>query len=141
MKNIYTARATATGGREGRIETDDKRLVSQLGRPGSNQAGTNPEQLFACGYAACFGGAVEFVAKQQKLDVNPVKVQSDVMLYQGDNGFSIGVVLDVALPGLDVTTAQNLVRAADNVCPYSKAVRGNIEVVLKANGQELKQAA
>jgi osmotically inducible protein OsmC len=113
----------------------------QLSKPGSGEPGTNPEQLFAAAYAGCFGGAVAFVAKQQKLDIGQVRVQADVMQFQGDDGFSIGAVLDVILPNIDPTTAQRLVQAADQICPYSKAVRGNIAVTLKANGNELAKAA
>jgi osmotically inducible protein OsmC len=140
-KTLYTAHATAIGGRTGKVETDDKKISTQLSRPGSGEPGTNPEQLFASGYSACFGSAVEFVAKQQKLDVGQVKVQADVILFQGDDGFSLGAVLDVALPGVDQPTAQKIVEAAHQVCPYSKATRGNIIVTLKANGQELAKAA
>jgi osmotically inducible protein OsmC len=140
-KTLYTAHATAIGGRAGKAETDDKKISVQLSRPGSGEPGTNPEQLFASGYSACFGSAVEFVAKQQKLDVGQVKVQADVILFQGEDGFSLGVVLDVTLPGIDQPTAQKIVTAAHQVCPYSKAIRNNIVVTLKANGQELAKAA
>ncbi len=140
-KALYTAHATATGGREGKVETDDKKISTQLSRPGSNQPGTNPEQLFASGYSACFGSAVEFVAKQQGLNLSNVNVQADVTLYQGEDGFSIGAVLDVELPGTDSLTAQKIVQAAHQICPYSKATRGNIDVTLKANGQELTAKA
>lgn len=140
-KTLYTAHATTIGGRTGKTETDDKVLSFQLSRPGSGEAGTNPEQLFASGYSACFGSAVEHVAKQQKLDVGQVKVQADVILFQGEDGFSLGAVLDVTLPGIDQPTAQKIVQAAHQVCPYSKATRNNIVVTLKANGQELAKAA
>ena len=140
-KILYTAHATAIGGREGKVETDDKKISLQLSPPIPGQNGTNPEQLFASGYSACFGSAVAFVAKQQKLELGPVEVQADIMLLQGEEGFSLGAVLDVTLPNIDQAMAQKLVTAAHQVCPYSKATRGNIIVTLKANGQELAKAA
>lgn len=140
MKTLYTAHVTATAGREGTAETDDKILSLKLTRPGTS-GGTNPEQLFAAGYAACFGGAVEAVAKKQGLNVSPVTVNSEVSLNQDDNGFFISAVLDVALPTLDAATAQQVVADAHQMCPYSKATRGNINVELRVNQQPLKAAA
>jgi osmotically inducible protein OsmC len=140
-KTLYTAHVTTIGGRVGKTETDDKKLNLQLSSPGSGEPGTNPEQLFACGYSACFGSAVEVVAKQQNVEVGPVKIQADVMLFHDEDGYSIGAVLDINLPNLDQTTAQMIVQAAHQICPYSKATRGNIIVTLKANGQELAKAA
>lgn len=141
MKTLYTAHANVKGGREGHAETDDKQISVNLAAPGSGKAGTNPEQLFACGYAACFGSAVQHVARQQKLDTGDVDVQADVQLNQDEQGFSIAVDLNVTVAKLDAKTAEKLVNDAHQVCPYSKATRGNIEVRLKANGQNLKQAA
>jgi len=145
MKALYTAHAKVVGGRNGHAETDDKNLVVELASPGAatkkSGAVTNPEQLFACGYAACFGGAIEFVAKQQKLTVSDVEVNSDVTLNQGDDGFSIGVTLNIVVPGIDAATAQKLVQDAHKVCPYSKAIHGNVEVILKVNDEPLARAA
>ncbi|MBV8939087.1 MAG: organic hydroperoxide resistance protein [Alphaproteobacteria bacterium] len=141
MKTLYTAHATATGGREGRAETNDGQLSVTLSRPGGNKPGTNPEQLFACGYAACFGGALDFIAKQQHVKLNEVKVASEVALNQDDGGFFISAVLNVSLPGLDRAGAEKLVRAAHQMCPYSKATRNNIKVELKVNDQPLALAA
>jgi len=142
MKTLYTARATSTHGRAGHAQTDDGKISVDLSPPGSNGKGTNPEQLFACGYAACFGGAVEFVAKQQKLDIGEANIAIEVSLHQDEQtGFSLSAVLDVSLPKLDAAAAQKLVEAAHQTCPYSKATRGNIPVTLKVNSQELSKAA
>ena len=142
MKTLYTAHATTIAGREGRSETDDKQLSLNLSRPGSGKLGTNPEQLFACGYSACFGSAIEAVAKIQKVAVSEIKVQADVTLNQDDNnGYFIGATLNVSLAGVDDATAKKIVEAAHQMCPYSKATRGNIEVKLQVNNQSLASAA
>jgi Ohr subfamily peroxiredoxin len=140
-KTLYTAHATAIGGREGHAETDDKKVSVDFAAPGSGKLGTNPEQLFACGYAACFGGALAHVARLQKIDIGTPNIKSDVSLNQGDDGFSISVVLNVVLSGLDNATAEKLVATAHTVCPYSKATRGNIDVAIKVNDQPLSKAA
>jgi len=141
MKTLYTAHATAVGGRQGHTQTDDGKISLDLASPGSGKEGSNPEQLFACGYAACFGSAIDFVAKQQKLEVGTITVASDVRLNQGDDGFSIGVTLNVSLPSLNAAAASALVNAAHQVCPYSKATRGNVVVELRVNDQPLAAAA
>jgi len=143
-KILYTAHATAIGGRNGYAKTDDEVLKLDLSSPGSPNAkpgSTNPEQLFACGYAACFGSALEFVAKENKVTIEDAQVQADVTLNKDESGFFISVTLNVSLPGLAKDAAAKLVEAAHQVCPYSKATRGNIEVTLKANDHALKQAA
>jgi len=140
MKTLYTAHATTTGGRDGQSKSDDGLIDLKLARPGSG-AGSNPEQLFAAGYSACFGSAVQYVAQLQKIETGEVSVEAAVSLNQGDDGFSIAVVLSVNLPNLDATAAQALVEKAHTVCPYSKATRGNINVTLNANGLELAKAA
>jgi lipoyl-dependent peroxiredoxin len=142
MKTLYTAHAVATG-RDGNAKTDDGLLSVHLARPGSGKTGTNPEQLFAAGYGACFASAVQYLAGQQKLTLSGVSVQADVNLNQDEKtGFSLGVTLNVLLPGLDKKTAEQLVQKAhQDVCPYSKATRGNIEVTLKVNDQPLSKAA
>lgn len=142
MKTLYTAHATTVGGRQGHSETDDKQLSLNLSSPGSGKPGTNPEQLFACGYSACFGSAIEAVAKKQQVSVSEIKVHADISLNQDEaTGYSISAVLNVSLAGVDAATAQTLVEAAHQICPYSKATRGNIEVTLKVNDQPLKAAA
>ncbi|MBL8711944.1 MAG: organic hydroperoxide resistance protein [Alphaproteobacteria bacterium] len=135
MPVLYTAKAHVTGGRDGAGETDDKKLSVTLSRPGGAGTGTNPEQLFAIGYAACFAGAVGFVAGQKKLETGTINIQSEVTLNQDEKGFSLGVILNVLLPSLDKAEAAELVKEADKVCPYSKGIRGNVPVTLKANGE------
>jgi osmotically inducible protein OsmC len=141
MKTIYTAHATSVGGRAGHVETDDKRLAFDL-TPSNSKTGTNPEQLFACGYAACFGSALDAVAKKDNIDIGKVTLSIDVDLQQDEKGgFSLAATINVSLPGLDKATAEQLVNKAHHVCPYSKATRGNIPVNLKVNDQPLAQAA
>jgi lipoyl-dependent peroxiredoxin len=138
---IYTAAAHVTGGRaEGHGKTSDGALEVDLRLPaemGGQGGGTNPEQLFAVGYAACFEGALGVVARRAKLDPGEVSIDSSVSLSpNGQGGFLLGVGLDVVLPGVaDPSQAAELVRSAHQVCPYSNATRGNIEVSLTANGQ------
>lgn len=142
MKTLYTAYAVATAGRDGFAETSDRNLSVKLAPPGVAKPGaTNPEQLFACGYGACFGGAVAFVAKTQNVAIGEVKVNAEVKLNQDENGFLISVILDVNIGNVDNPTAQKLVLAAHQVCPYSKATRGNITVDLQVAGQPIKAAA
>lgn len=137
MKTLYTANATSIAGRGGNVETDDKRLSLQLGKPGSG-VGTNPEQLFACGYSACFGSAVEAMAKKHGIDAGKITIKAEVNLNQDEEGgFYISASLDAILPSVDQGKAAELVKAAHQICPYSKATRGNIDVVLKANGQAI----
>lgn len=137
MSIIYTAHATAIGGRTGKVSTDDGKIAVPLSSPGTGGAGTNPEQLFASGYGACFSGACQYLAKQQGLDLGDIEVKTDVNLHKGDDGFKLSAALDVTLPNLDHDAAVKLVTAAHDFCPYSKATRGNIEVTLKVNGQEI----
>jgi len=140
-KDIYTARAHVVGGRaEGHGVTSDGNLDVQLRRPtemGGDGSGTNPEQLFAVGYAACFEGALQAVARRQKVDPGDVAIDSRVGLRStADRAFELTVGLDVTLPGITATDdAVALVKAAHAVCPYSNATRGNIDVRLTANGQ------
>jgi Ohr subfamily peroxiredoxin len=137
MSLIYTARANVSGGREGAGETDDKKLSVTLSRPGGGGSGTNPEQLFAIGYAACFASAVAHVAGQKKVNTGTVSIQSEVTLNRDDKGFSLGATLNVLLPSVDQAQAEGLVKEAHTVCPYSKALRGNVPVTLKANGKQV----
>jgi Ohr subfamily peroxiredoxin len=134
-KVLYRAEATATGGRDGRATTPDAKLDLPLSTPrelgGAGGPGTNPEQLFAAGYSACFLSAVKFVAMQRKLALPAdASVTGRVGIGQIPQGFGIEVELQVSLPGLARADAEALVAAAHQVCPYSNATRGNIEVVL-----------
>jgi len=135
-KEIYTAEATVTGGRqEGHGKSSDGELDVQLRAPGEG-GGTNPEQLFAVGYAACFEGALGAVARRQKAEVGDASIDSRVTLLTGeDRTFNIAVQLHVSLPQVSDDDAVQLVAAAHEVCPYSNATRGNIDVTLTANGQ------
>jgi osmotically inducible protein OsmC len=140
-KTLYTAEAQVTGGRaEGHGRTSDGALEVDLRLPtemGGSGGGTNPEQLFAVGYAACFEGALGVVARRVKAETGDVSIDSKVSLSpDGKGGFLLSVELDVTLPSVtDSASAAEIVRAAHEVCPYSNATRGNIEVVLTANGQ------
>jgi lipoyl-dependent peroxiredoxin len=139
---IYTASATVTGGREnGHGVTSDGNLDVQLRLPselGGDDSGTNPEQLFAVGYAACFEGALGTVARRERAELGDVSITSSVTLTSNPatKGFDLGVSLDVTLPGVeDAEQAVAIVAAAHQVCPYSNATRGNVEVTLTANGR------
>jgi lipoyl-dependent peroxiredoxin len=137
---LYTAEAHVTGGRaQGHGRTSDGALEVDLRLPaelGGEGGGTNPEELFAVGYAACFESAVGVVARRRKLEAGDVAIDSKVTLSPTeDRGFQLGVELDVSLPSIENDeAAAELVRAADKVCPYSNATRGNVEVRLTANG-------
>jgi Ohr subfamily peroxiredoxin len=138
-KAIYTAEAHVIGGRaEGHGKTSDGELEVDLRLPkdmGGEGGGTNPEELFAVGYAACFEGALGAVARRGKLEVGDVGIDSKVSLHPGpERTFVLSVVLDVTLPSVEGDAAVDLVREAHQVCPYSNATRGNIEVTLTANG-------
>ncbi|CBJ35480.1 organic hydroperoxide resistance protein [Ralstonia solanacearum] len=132
---LYRAQANATGGRDGRATTDDGRLDVRLTMPreldGAGGEGTNPEQLFAAGYSACFLGAMKFVAARDKLRIPAdVSVRGSVGIGAIPNGFGIEVDLAISLPGMDRAEAQALIERAHIVCPYSNATRGNIDVRL-----------
>jgi lipoyl-dependent peroxiredoxin len=135
-KAIYTAEATVTGGRqEGHGASSDGELDVQLRPPGEG-GGTNPEQLFAVGYAACFEGALAAVARRKRAEVGDASIDAKVSLYPTEErGFKLGVELNVTLPQVSDDDALELVAAAHEVCPYSHATRGNIDVTLTANGQ------
>lgn len=137
-KIIYTAHATATGGRDGSARSDDGKLEVKLNPPkemGGNGDGTNPEQLFAAGYSACFLGAMKFVAGTQKIALPAdTSINADVHFGPragGAKGFSVDVALNITIPGMDHAKAEALVHDAHEVCPYSNATRGNIDVTLK----------
>jgi osmotically inducible protein OsmC len=138
---LYTAEATVTGGRaEGHGRTSDGVLEVDLRSPkelGGEGGGTNPEQLFAIGYAACFEGAIGVVGRRMRAEVGDVSIDSQVKLMPTeDRRMEIGVELHVSLPSVDDTEqAREIVAAAHQVCPYSNATRGNVDMVLTANGQ------
>ncbi|MEZ0294171.1 MAG: organic hydroperoxide resistance protein [Solirubrobacteraceae bacterium] len=140
-KAIYTAEATVTGGRlEGHGVTSDGVLDIQLRTPpelGGDGSGTNPEQLFAVGYAACFESALGVIGRRERAEVGDVSIDSRVALLPTEaRSFTIGVELHVSLPQVeDPDQAARIVAAAHEVCPYSNATRGNIEVTLTANGR------
>lgn len=134
-KVLYTAEATATGGREGRALSSDKVLDLQLSTPkemgGGGGPGTNPEQLFAAGYSACFLGALKFVARQEKVALpDATRVTGRVGIGAIPTGFGIQVELQIDAPGVEREKLQSLVDKAHVVCPYSNATRGNIDVAL-----------
>ena len=138
MTTLYTAHAHVTGGRDGAAKTDDGKLDVKLAPPkelGGNGAGTNPEQLFAAGYAACFIGAMRLVASNEKIAVpQGLAIDADVSLGKdAQDHFRLGVVFNIALPGMDKAAADALVAKAHEVCPYSRATRGNIDVTFHVN--------
>lgn len=136
---VYTAHASTTGGRTGTSATDDGRLSVTLDTPkelgGNGGAGTNPEQLFAAGYSACFLGAIKAVARGEKVTIpDDAKIDASVSFgenaNQGGKGFNIAVELKVTVPGMDRAQVEDLVEKAHQVCPYSNATRGNVDVAL-----------
>ena len=135
MDAIYTAEALATGGgRNGHVTTSDGTLDLDLRVPtqmGGAGGGANPELLFAAGYAGCFHGALQAVAREQKVEIHDSSVGARVHIgSNGEGGFGLAVELEVNLPGVEAETAQRLADAAHQVCPYSNATRGNIEVTV-----------
>ncbi|MFL5998656.1 MAG: organic hydroperoxide resistance protein [Streptomyces sp.] len=130
---LYTAVATAENGRDGRVATDDGRLDVVVNPPeemGGSGNGTNPEQLFAAGYSACFQGALGVVARQEKADISGSTVTAKVGIGSNADGFGLTVEISATVPNLDAATARALLEKAHQVCPYSKATRGNITVTL-----------
>ncbi len=129
----YTAVATAENGRDGRVATNDGQLDVVVNPPkelGGSGAGTNPEQLFAAGYSACFQGALGVVAKNVNADISGSTVTAEVGIGKNDDGFGLIVKISAAIPNVDAATAKELIEKAHEVCPYSKATRGNITVEL-----------
>ena len=130
-KVLYTAKAHTTGGRDGASHSDDRRLDITLSSPGRPGNGTNPEQLFAAGWSACFMSAIALAASQQKVALPPDRaIDAEVDLGTNDGGYLLRARLNVSLPGLQPKVAQALVDAAHQLCPYSKATRGNIDVTI-----------
>lgn len=134
-KRLYTATATASGGRDGRVHSSDGTLDLVVVPPremgGGGKPGTNPEQLFAAGYSACFGSALAHVARAKKITTGPVEITAAVTIGTIGVGFGLAVELTAAIPELPRDQAQALLEAAHQVCPYSNATRGNIVVDLK----------
>lgn len=135
MKTMYTAVATATGGRNGHVKSDNGVLDLQVRMPkalgGRDDENTNPEQLFAAGYAACFDSALNLILKQARIKTGETSVTAKVSLGQTENGgFGLAVEMAVNIPNITLVEAENFVEKAHQVCPYSNATRGNIEVKL-----------
>jgi osmotically inducible protein OsmC len=135
-KVLYTAKATAQGGRDGKVASNDGKLDVVVAPPvemGGSGHGTNPEQLFAAGYAACFHSALKLVARKSRQDADASTVTAEVGIgpINGGAGYGLEVVLEVSLPGVDRAVAEELVAKAHQVCPYSNATRGNLNVDLK----------
>ena len=126
---LYTGKTQTTGGREGAARSSDGRLDIQLSPPGSNGKGTNPEQLFAAGWSACFIGAMGLAARELKVALPAeTAVNAEVDLGTGEGGYFLQARLNVSLPGVSADVAQKIVDTAHQTCPYSKATRGNIDV-------------
>ena len=129
-KVLYTARTHTTGGRNGVSRTSDGHLDVKLTTPGASGTGTNPEQLFAAGWSACYQSAIEHEARKKRINLSPESaIDAEVDLCSGGDGYFLRARLTVSLPGLEREGAQSLAEAAHHTCPYSKATHGNIEVV------------
>ena len=129
QKVLYTAKTHTTGGRDGASRTSDGRLDVKLSSPGATGSGTNPEQLFAAGWSACFLSAIGLAAAQRKVALPADRaIDAEVDLGTNEGGYLLRARLNVSLPGMDREVAQSLVDAAHQICPYSKAVHGNIEI-------------
>lgn len=130
-KVLYTGKTHTTGGRDGAVHSDDGRLQIRLSPPGGNGEGTNPEQLFAAGWSACFIGAMGRAAKEKDLVLPPdLAVDAEVDLGSGEGGFFLQARLRISLPGVPREQGQALIEAAHQLCPYSRMSRGNIDVTL-----------
>lgn len=130
-KVLYSGKVHTTGGREGASRSDDGRLDIKLVSPGLKREGTNPEQLFAAGWSACFHGAIGIAAREQKIALPPdTAVDAEVDLVLGRDGYRLQARLNVTLPGIEPQSARAILDAAHQTCPYSKATRGNIDVVI-----------
>ena len=144
MPALYSTQARAVGGRAGHVRSNDGLLSVDLAMPkelGGKGGATNPEQLFAAGYAACFESAMRFIAGKQKLPLQDSAVTANVSLHaNGQGGFRLGVSLEAETKGLDQAAAEALVSAAHQVCPYSNAIKGNVEVALSTVALPAKAA-
>ena len=136
MKTLYTASSTAVGGRKGHVTTEDKKIDMELSVPkglgGDSGPGTNPEQLFGSAYAACFGGALQMIAESKKIKLGEdMSVTANISIGKTkEDNLQLRAILDCYLPGVDVETGEELINAAHEVCPYSRATRDNITVTL-----------
>ncbi len=135
MKTLYKATVTASGGREGHVKSDDGILDMDISEPknmgGKGEKKTNPEQLFAAGYSACYGSALKLVAKKHKIDLGDYNVTATVKLgLTEEEDLQLSVILDSYIPGVDIETGEKLVNEAHEICPYSRATRDNIDVTL-----------
>jgi osmotically inducible protein OsmC len=131
-KVIYTAITHASGGRDGAARSSDGQLDVKLARPGASDEGTNPEQLFAAGWSACFISSMEVAARARNITLPADRaVDAEVDLYLDDGAYFLRARLDVSLPGMDLAAAQALVAAGHEICPYSKATRGNVDVTVR----------
>lgn len=135
MKTLYKAKVTTSGGREGHVKSDDGILDMRVSMPkgmgGKGEKYTNPEQLFGAGYSACFGSALQVIAKKHKVDLGDFNVTATVKIGTLEDGnLQLGVILDSYIPGVDVETGEKLVNEAHEICPYSRATRDNINVTL-----------
>jgi Ohr subfamily peroxiredoxin len=142
-KVLYTAKAHTTGGRDnGTSRTDDGRLDIKLSSPGTPGTGTNPEQLFAAGWSACFLSAIKLVAGKRKITLpEDVAIDAEIDLGMTHGNFGLAARLNVSLPGMERQAAQALVDAAHQVCPYSRATQGNVDVTLKVVERAKEQSA
>ncbi|WBL23164.1 MULTISPECIES: organic hydroperoxide resistance protein [unclassified Zunongwangia] len=135
MKTLYSAKVTTEGGRDGRTTSEDGILDMKLSKPkslgGEGGDHSNPEQLFAAGYSACFGSALEMIAKNADVDLGDYSVTATIDLGQNeDKDLELSAILDIYIPDIDVETGENLINEAHEVCPYSRATRDNIDVTL-----------
>ncbi|MDT2673251.1 organic hydroperoxide resistance protein [Enterococcus dongliensis] len=131
MKKLYETAMINHGGRDGEVQAPNGSMKMKIEAPSIHAEGTNPEQLFAAGYASCFNGAVHHMLEEHKLE-SDAEVKARVSLYQlDDGGYQIGVILEVSLPGVKKEEAQKVVEEANEFCPYSKATKGNIDVEVK----------
>ena len=135
MKTLYEATSTAVGGRGGHINTEDGKIDLNLSVPesmgGDSGAGVNPEQLFGCAYAACFGGAMAVIAKKKRVDIgNDYSVSATIGFCEDEEGAFLEATLDCYIPGVDVKTGESIINLAHEICPFSKATQDNITVTL-----------
>ncbi|MBW7454277.1 organic hydroperoxide resistance protein [Paenibacillus sepulcri] len=136
MSVIYTAHVTSRGGREGVVRSSDGHLNLKTTQPKEGAEGTNPEQLFAAGFSACYHSALKAIAKGKGIETEKSEVTATVRLHKDDDGFKLSAVLAVTVPGLDEKQTMELAEAAHQMCPYSKATRGNIDVELKVGAAQ-----
>lgn len=130
-KTLYTANVHVIGGREGAAKSDDGRLDLTLSTPGGPGRGTNPEQLFAAGWSACFEGAMGIAAKAKGVTLpDTLAIDAQVELRHGDDGYALAATLTVHVPGIDRDIARQIIEAAHRTCPYSRAIKGNIDAIV-----------